>query len=107
MGVTDTATPLVAGRFPGVMTPVPPANTPVSCAVAPAEIVEGFAVKLVIVGAAGGVGVLLPLELPPPQANMPNNANAPQSLVIMGEMTMPTSCAEGTPGGYVALDHMT
>ena len=51
-GVTLTAVPLVTGRFPGVMTPVPLAKTPVKLAVAPAAIDTGFATKLAIVGAA-------------------------------------------------------
>lgn len=50
MGLTVTATPLVAGRLPGVMTPVPPAKTAVSVALDPVVIDAGFAVKLVITG---------------------------------------------------------
>ena len=41
--------------FPGVITPVPPLNTPVRLAEPPAVIVVGLAMKLVIVGAAGPV----------------------------------------------------
>jgi hypothetical protein len=39
--------------FPGVITPVPLAKTPVKLDVPPAVIVAGLAAKLVIVGAAG------------------------------------------------------
>ena len=48
-----TAVALVAAMFPGVMTPVPLAKTPVRSADPPAVTVAGFAVKLVIVGARG------------------------------------------------------
>ena len=53
VGVTVTAVPLVAERLPGVMTPVPPENTPVRLEVCPTVMVAGLAVKLVIVGGAG------------------------------------------------------
>jgi hypothetical protein len=49
-GVTVTAVPLVAGKLPGLITPVPAEKTPVSVAVAPAVIDVGVAVKLVMVG---------------------------------------------------------
>jgi fructose 1,6-bisphosphatase len=49
-GVTATAVPLIAGRFPGVITPVPFAKIPVRFEVPPAVIDVGFAIKLVIVG---------------------------------------------------------
>jgi hypothetical protein len=49
-GLTLTAAPLVAGRLPGVITPVPFANTPVRLALPPTVIVAGVAAKLVIVG---------------------------------------------------------
>jgi hypothetical protein len=52
-GVTLTGVPLVAGRFPGVMTPVPLAKIPVREADPPAVIDVGFATKLVIAGAVG------------------------------------------------------
>jgi hypothetical protein len=51
VGVTGTAVPLVAVRFPGAITPVPPLKTPVRFVDEPAVIVEELAVKLVIVGA--------------------------------------------------------
>lgn len=52
VGLTVTGMPLVAGRLPGVMTPVPFANTPVSVAsLDPVVIDAGLAIKLVIVGA--------------------------------------------------------
>ena len=64
MGLTVTATPLVAGRLPGVMTPVPFTNTPVRVALDPTVIEAEFAVKLVIEGGGGCVCVL---DDPPPQ----------------------------------------
>ena len=39
--------------MPGVITPVPLANTPVKVALCPAVMVVGLATKLVIVGGAG------------------------------------------------------
>ena len=65
VGLTVTATPLVAGRLPGVMTPVPFAKTPVRVALPP---LKALAAKLLIEGAAGGVVVL---DDPPPQAVKP------------------------------------
>ena len=53
VGVTVTAAPLVAGRLPGVITPVPPANMPVRLELCPAATVAGIAVKLVMLGGAG------------------------------------------------------
>jgi hypothetical protein len=55
-GLTLIAVPLVTARFPGVMMPVPLAKTPVKLADPPAVIDVGFAVKLVIAGAAGITG---------------------------------------------------
>jgi hypothetical protein len=46
----------MAGRFPGVITPVPPLKNPVRLAIPPAATVVGAAVKLVMVGAAGATG---------------------------------------------------
>ena len=63
-GVTVTAVPLDAARFPGVITPVPPEKTPVRVALFPSTMVAGFATKLVI--EAGGV-LFPPPELDPPQ----------------------------------------
>ena len=51
VGLAGTFTPLVAGRFPGVMTPVPFAKTPVRVVLDPVAMVAGLALKLVIVGA--------------------------------------------------------
>jgi hypothetical protein len=62
VGLTVTAVPLVAGRLPGVMTPVPLEKTPVRVEEDPAAMVVGLAVKLVIEGVGGGV-----LDDPPPQ----------------------------------------
>jgi hypothetical protein len=75
VGETLTHTLEVAERPPGVMTPLPLEKTPVSAAVPPAEIVVGFATKLVIVGAAGGV-VLLPPPLPPQVTINPKQTQA-------------------------------
>jgi len=63
VGLTLTPTPLVAGRLPGVMTPVPFAKTPVRVELDPVGMVAGLAVKLVM---EGGGGVLV-LDDPPPQ----------------------------------------
>jgi hypothetical protein len=52
--------------FPGVITPVPLAKTPVKLAVPPAVTVVGVAVKLAIVGAAGlTVTVAACADVPP------------------------------------------
>lgn len=56
VGFTVTATPLVAARLPGVMTPVPFWNTPVSVALVPSVMEVGFAVKLVMLAGGGGGG---------------------------------------------------
>jgi hypothetical protein len=58
VGLTVTATPLLAGRLPGVMTPVPFAKTPVRVALDPSVMEVGFTVKLVIEGGGGGACVL-------------------------------------------------
>jgi len=50
LGLTLTAIPLVAGVFPGVITPVPPVKTAIRVVLAPAVIVGDAAVKLVIDG---------------------------------------------------------
>jgi hypothetical protein len=63
VGLTLTAVPLVAEMLPGVITPVPPLNTPVKLELDPFSIVVGLAAKLVIVG--GGV-VVEPLPEPHP-----------------------------------------
>jgi hypothetical protein len=55
IGLTVTAVPLVAGIFPGVMTPVPPVKTAVRLLLVPDVIEVGLAVKLVMEG--GGVVV--------------------------------------------------
>ena len=65
MGLTDTPTPVVAARLPGVITPVPFANTPVSIALPPDEIVVGLATKLVIVGAGFTVMVAVAVTAAP------------------------------------------
>jgi hypothetical protein len=48
VGLTVTAAPLVAGRLPGVITPVPFAKTPVRAALDAPAMEVGFAVKLAI-----------------------------------------------------------
>lgn len=57
MGLTLTGVPLVAGRLPGVITPVPLAKTAVRLELPPTVIVAGLATKLVIVGAGTTVTV--------------------------------------------------
>ena len=52
-GVTLTAFPLVTERLPGIITPVPPLNTPVRFTGLPAVTVWGLAVKLVIASGTG------------------------------------------------------
>jgi hypothetical protein len=49
-GLTLTGVPLVTGRLPGLITPVPPEKTAVRLELPPAGIVSGLATKLVIVG---------------------------------------------------------
>lgn len=70
VGLTLTPAPLVAAKLPGVITPVPFAKTPVRVALDPAVMVVGLAVKLVIVGCAGGGGVWV-LDDPLPQPLKP------------------------------------
>ncbi len=65
VGLTVTPTPLVAGRLPGVMTPVPFAKSPVRVALDPSVIDVSFAVKLVIVGAAFTVMVAVAVTAVP------------------------------------------
>jgi hypothetical protein len=48
VGLTLTAVPLVTGRLPGVMTPVPPVKTAVRLEAEPTVMVDGLATKLVI-----------------------------------------------------------
>ena len=57
VGLTLIAVPLVTARLPGVITPVPLANTAVRLELAPAAMVVGLATKLVIVGAGTTVTV--------------------------------------------------
>ena len=51
VGLTLTGIPLEIGRLPGVITPVPFANTAVRFVLPPDPTVVGLAAKLVIVGA--------------------------------------------------------
>jgi len=53
VGETETAAPLVAGRLPGVIMPVPPENVAVRFEDWPALMVEGLATKLEMVGVTG------------------------------------------------------
>jgi hypothetical protein len=53
VGETLTGVPLVAGRLPGVIIPVPPAKIPVRLLEPPDGMDAGLAVKLVMVGTAG------------------------------------------------------
>jgi hypothetical protein len=57
VGLTVTAVPLVAAIFPGVMTPVPLAKTPVSVVLPPKLMVGELATKLAMVGAGYTVTV--------------------------------------------------
>ena len=57
MGLTLTGVPLVAGRLPGVITPVPLAKTAVRLELPPTVIVAGLATKLVIAGAGTTITV--------------------------------------------------
>jgi hypothetical protein len=57
VGITLTGTPLVTGILPGVITPVPFANTPVKLALPPGPTVVGLATKLEIVGIGSTVTV--------------------------------------------------
>jgi hypothetical protein len=59
VGLTLTGVPLVTARSPGVITPVPLANTAVRLELPPAVIVAGLAAKLVIVGAGTTVTVVV------------------------------------------------
>ena len=61
VGVTAMLTPLVAGRLPGVMTPVPSAKIPNKVELDPSVMEVGFAVKLVMVGKI----VVVALDAPP------------------------------------------
>jgi hypothetical protein len=63
VGLTETPTPLVAAIFPGVITPVPPLNTPVSVELPPGEMLGGTAVKLVMTG-GGGAGFTVIVTVP-------------------------------------------
>ena len=53
VGLTLTPVPLVAARLPGVMMPVPLANTAVRLELPLAVMVAGVAAKLLIVDAGG------------------------------------------------------
>lgn len=69
VGLTLTAVPLVTEILPGVITPMPLANAPVRFELDPEVIVDGLAVKLVMVGndvLAFTVTVLLDGEEVPP-----------------------------------------
>jgi len=61
-GLTLTATPLVAVTLPGVITPVPPAKTPVSMVLLPWVMVEELATKLAMVG-GGMITVTVTVEV--------------------------------------------
>ncbi len=65
VGLTLTAVPLLAARFPGVITPVPFPNIPVKPVLVPSTIVGGFAAKLVMKAWGGGGGALLDELLQP------------------------------------------
>ena len=88
VGLTVTPGPLVAGRLPGVMTPVPFAKTPVRVALDPSVMEVGFTVKLVI---EGGVWVL---DDPLPQPVKP----ARPRLRVMASGVRTRRCFMGFPG---------
>ena len=76
-GLTLTAVPLVAARFPGVITPTPLAKTAVRLELPPAAIVAGVATKLVIEAAGGGVAMVVctqPARLPRPMPRATDHA---------------------------------
>jgi hypothetical protein len=67
VGDTLTGVPLVAGRLPGEITPVPLAKTPVRLVDPPTVMLAGLAVKLAILGfvpdvtpAAGSIHPVMP-----------------------------------------------
>jgi len=70
VGLTETAVPLVTELLtvvlPAVITPVPPEKTAVRLELAPALMVAGLAVKLVMEGAATTVTVAVEVTLGPP-----------------------------------------
>ena len=70
VGLTLTAVPLVAGRLPGVIMPVPSEKTPVKLELVPGAMVPGLAVKLVIVGAGFTVTVAVWVTAVPPAAGV-------------------------------------
>ena len=72
VGLTVTAVPVVAGRLPGVMTPVPPAKTPVRVVLDPSVMVAAEVVKLVIVatGVTGAEAEEPPQPLKPATARL-------------------------------------
>lgn len=80
-GVTVTAIPLVADRFPGVMTPVPLEKTPVRVALCPTVMVVGLATKLAMEAGGGGVGVLEPPPQPVNTARQRETARAGERAV--------------------------
>jgi hypothetical protein len=71
VGLTVTATPLVAERSPGVITAVPLMKTPIRAELDPPGIEVGLAVKLEIEGGGGGGGGVWVLDDPPPQPVKP------------------------------------
>jgi len=64
-GLTLTGVPLVTARLPGVITPVPLANTAVRPELPPARIDVGLATKLVMVGAGFTVIVAVAVTAAP------------------------------------------
>lgn len=70
VGLTITPVPLAAVRLPGVMVPLPLANTAVRVELLPAVMVAGFAAKLVIVGAGGVDDADPPQPLRPPKPRL-------------------------------------
>ena len=80
-GVTLYATPLAAEIFPGMMTPLPLLNTPVSWATPPVVMLMGLAVKLVMVGMSGaGTTVTVAVAVVLPAAGLPPKFVPPRML---------------------------
>jgi hypothetical protein len=65
VGLTLSGVPLVTGMLPGVITPVPFAKTPVKLALPPGPTVVGLATKLVMVGAASTITLVVAVTAAP------------------------------------------
>ena len=79
--------PLLAARLPGVITPLPFANTPVRAALLPVVMVAGLETKLEMEGGGGGAGALDPPQ--PVKPARPRPARPRESVMAQGETTKP------------------